>query len=197
MKTKRVLLIVIPVVLVLLAALATWLYVRARGDGIRAAEQATKKATGVILIPVEYKEGRWVAGAGGVQILPCEPPTYYLSGGATEPLVQLLDAKERVVYERNLEMDPRILVQEGPSDQPNVLEEVSFVLRLPLLGHAQSMEFFVEPPDPTVAGEGDVPQTPDLRVEFGAVAATYEAMGAMEQTAPCQEPEYKPDALKP
>ena len=196
MKTRRILLITVPV-LVLLVALALWLYIRyTRGDGVKAALEATEKARGVVLIPVEYKEGRWVLGEGEVKVLPCEPPTYYLGGGATEPLVQLLDARENIVYERNLEMDPRIIVQEGPSDEPNVLEEVSFVLRLPLLGNAQSMEFFVEPAEALTVKEGDARQTPDLRVEFGAAVATYEALGAMEQEAPCQEPEYKPDQLK-
>jgi hypothetical protein len=74
---------------------------------------------------------------------------------------------------------------------------MSFVLRLPLLKDARSMEFFVEPEDPTVAAEDDTPQQPDLRVEFGAQATLYDEGGAMEQEAPCQEPEYKPDQLGP
>jgi hypothetical protein len=197
MNTKKILLIVIPIV-VLLAALSVWLYFRyGREDGLQAAAEATEKARGVILIPVEYKDGRWSAGEEGVQILPCEPPTYYLGGEATEPLIQLLNAENQVVYERNLEMDPRIIVQEGPSDAPNVLEEISFVLRLPLLEDAQSMEFYVEPPGIYTAAEDDAPPAPDLRVEFGTQVATYEARGALEQDAPCQEPEYKPDQLNP
>lgn len=190
---KRIGTVLIALVLVILAALILWVYTRdERAGEFEEAREVTEEARGVVLVPVEYKDGRWSVGEGVVEVLPCEPPTYFLSGTESEPLVQVLGTDGKVVYQRNLEMDPRIILHEGPSDEPYLLEEVSFVLRLPLLEDTQSMEFFVEPKP----GEEGFQQAPDLRVDLSQAVETYKAMGAMEQAAPCQEPEYKPDQLE-
>lgn len=89
-------------------------------------------------------------------------------------------------------MDPRIILYEGPSETPNILEEVSIVLKLPLLKDMQLLEFFVE-----TGPEGDArEEKPDVQVDLRESIKKYEEEGGMDQYAECQEPVYKPNALE-
>ena len=61
--------------------------------------QVTKESRGVILIPIEYKEEQWFMGEAGVYILPCDPPTPFVMGEVTGPLVRILDKEGVSVYQ--------------------------------------------------------------------------------------------------
>jgi len=161
------------------------------GSALQEAIEVTEASKGTILVPIDYKDERWLVGEKGVTVLPCEPPTPFYSGSEIQPLVQIVDTNGEVVYERNEALDPRFLLYEGPSDQPHILEEVSFTLRLPLLAGMQTLEYTVAPRDEEARKE----QEPDLIVDLGPAVEQYEAAGAMEQEAPCQQPVYKPDQL--
>ena len=182
MKTKRVLLVVVPV-LVLLAALAVWLYLRARGDGVKAAEEATEKATGVVLIPVEYKEGRWVAGERGVRILPCEPPTYYLSGGATEPRARSIEQCDTPQPEKRSKDSPGLTPQ-PPGHQVAVKvgrEPEKKRVRRPRTGSALDRAHRKTPPsDPVEGQEGLRPKRWDGGVQGSRLD------GGSKRTSPAQ-----------
>jgi hypothetical protein len=194
----------INLITLLLTLLATLLLVscgreQAAGEKVESSSdfqeaiEVTEASAGTILVPIDYKEEQWFVGEKGVTVLPCEPPTPFYSGSEIQPLIQIMDANGEVVYERNEEADPRVLdFEQGPTDQPHILEEVSFSLRLPLLAGMQTMEYTVAPGDEEVREE----QEPDLIVDLGPALEDYEAAGAAEQEAPCQQPAYKPDQLE-
>ena len=159
--------------------------------GYEDTQEITKDSRGVILIPIEYKEERWFMGKAGVYILPCNPPTPFVMGEMTGPLVRILDRQGVAVYTLAMPMDPRIILYEGPSDLPNILEEVSFVLKLPLVEGANTIEYYIERDE-----DGSVEKKePVIQVDLREAIDIYEEKGGREQIAECQEPEYKPDAL--
>jgi len=147
---------------------------------------------GVILVPIEYRDEEWRMGEKGVQILPCEPPTPFVMGDPNGPVARIVDRGGKVLYTRKLPMDPRILLFEGPTEQENILKEVSFVLTIQLVEGANTLEYFIERgKDGTVEG-----LDPVLKVELGEAVERYFERGGRDQRAVCQEPEYVPDALK-
>lgn len=195
-RTKIWLLILTLLTLLALSACGGAKEAQGEPENVPAFEEALNSmegSTGVVLVPVEFRDNRWILGESGIQVLPCAPPSPFQIGEVNGPLIQVMGSDNQVVYDMQLPMDPRILVYEGPSETPNILEEVSIVLKLPLLPDMQSMEFYLTSSDVAEGSE----QKPVLEVDLSDAVLRYEEMGAMEQSAECQEPVYQPDALKP
>ena len=151
-----------------------------------------KNSPGVVLVPIDFREGEWMMGKMGPQILPCDPPTPFEMGDPKGPVVQLLDRSGKVIYAQKLPLDPRIMLFEGPSEDSNILDEVSFVLTVQLVEGTSALQYYIESDE-----EGSVEKMrPVVEVDLGEEVEQYFLSGGREQTAVCQEPEYVPDALK-
>lgn len=191
-KTRRKgVFLVVSVVLVLIASL---LFLGAdQGDlfpGFAAQQEEVEGAEGVILVPIDYQRGRWTLGDGGPAILGCEPPTSFSKPHESGPLARLLDKNGEAIDEYRLRMDPRIILHEGPSADPFLLEEVATVLRIPLSGEPVVMEFYASP-DPV-----GTPEEKELvlRVDLAEALEQFKEEGP--RNGDCDEPEFQPDALE-
>jgi hypothetical protein len=157
---------------------------------------------GVIIVNLVYANGEWQEGSDGVQVLPCEAPTPYLGGSAQAPLVQLVSNESKSVYSENYYLDPRIILWEPPEpgmgppmapfnpEGPSYLEEVSIYISLPVVKGAEKFEFF------ETAGVQLEGGRPTLTIPIGEAIRTYEENPPALEGYNCQQPVYKPDALK-
>jgi hypothetical protein len=162
-------------------------------------EAAEMMAEGVLLVPVEYKDGTWREIAEEVTALPCPPPSPVLTGPPTNPLVMVTTATGEPVLRRNLPSNPRIVLREEPTgdpfmadvqdDVPYLLKETTFTLRLPLVRSMAKLEFY-ETPASMEAGAAA-----DLTVDLTRAVQFYAEAGGPVLTAPCEAPQYRPDAL--
>jgi hypothetical protein len=165
------------------------------------AEMAEGSAPGVILVPVIYEEGKWTQGSAEVQVLPCEAPVPVFVGQDTNPLIRILDQEGSVLYLQNLPFDPRVVLWPDPTDtapraadtyddRPYLLSTVSLSLRVPLVPKAATLELVEQP-------EGRAESAPaSLTVDLRPALTQYEEEGRAGEMATCQDPPYKPDALK-
>ena len=150
------------------------------------AAEAPAGAASVLLVPIDYRDGRWLLGEAGVTILPCPPPGPVLPGQPDAPLIRILNAEGKAVLEQLLAMDPRIVLPEDAAFPP-YLKQVSITLRLPYAEGMQRLDFYETP-----KAEGQ----PSLSVDLSRAASQYREKGGLKQEATCKEPQFKPDALK-
>ncbi len=161
------------------------------GAGIGVESQA------VAIVSVIYRSGQWLVGPEGVRLLPCPAPVPTLAGDQSKPVARLLDADGKLLYERYLPADPRLIMCESGDGRcqadtdpatPGLLKEVAFNLRLPYVKGMRTLEFVVPP-----LGKEEKPAV--LKVDLSDAIRKYES-SAPDKSADCQEPEFKPDALK-
>lgn len=157
---------------------------------------------GVVVVNLVYQDGEWQPGPDGVQVLPCQAPNPHLAGSAQAPFVQVLDVQRDTIYTQSFYLDPRIVLWEprepgmGPPlapfdpNGPSYLAETSIYVAVPLMRDAQTFEFYES------AATREAGQAPAVSIPLGDAIRSYErALPAMEQAA-CQQPIYKPDALR-
>ncbi len=180
---------IFPVGVILLFTLLALVACAPAAPANQAAAQSPE-GTAVLLVPIEYRDGQWLQDTEGVRVLPCPPPDPLPSGLREAPQIRILGEEGKVAFEQTMLMDPRIILPEDAAFPP-YLEEVSFVLRLPYSPEMRTLEFYEQP-----GPEGDLSeQEPTLTVDLTAAIGAYEERGGAMSEAPCQEPEYKPDAL--
>jgi hypothetical protein len=173
-----------------------WAFAHPPAENIQGAE-----SNSVILVHIEYKDGKWSEGSKGVRVLPCHPPTPILTGAPTNPLIQVKSADGTVIYRQNIVLDPRIILWPDPSDMtdlntlpspPYMLNEISFDLALPVLSGTATLEYLV----PVDAKGVQTSEGPALTVDLSQSIRQYEETGGAKEAASCQLQQYKPDALK-
>lgn len=159
-------------------------------NGFAAQQQESEEAPGVVLVPIEYRGDQWMLADPGVRILGCEPPASFSKPHESGPLVRFLDQNGEQIYEYQLQMDPRIILHEGPSRDPFLLDEVSLVMRIPLSGEPAALELYASP-DPV-----GTPEEKELvlRVDLKEAMARFQEQGGRKGS--CDEPVFLPDALQ-
>jgi hypothetical protein len=159
---------------------------------------------GVMVVNLVYQDGQWQPGPGGVQVLPCEAPVPHLETSFTAPLVQIADGQGEAVYTQGFYLDPRIVLwgaeppdpDAGPaeaamaSEGPGYLAEVSIDVAVPLVAGAETFELYES------GGMMEAGQAPTISIPIGDELRRYQQEGAMMEEAACQQPVYKPDALR-
>ena len=148
-------------------------------------------AQGVVTVDLRFDGDAWRLGVRGVNVLPCEAPTRYLTGGKGSPTLRVLDAGGEAVYEHVLHLDPRIVLwAEAPGedvgppsahtlpDKPWMLPSGAFEARFPLLPGMAELAYL---PDGERAG---------VRVDLREAIAHYERIDGADQSVACQRPSY-------
>ena len=144
-----------------------------------------------------YKQARQQADG-------CQPPVPHLAGSVNAPLVQIVNGQGEAVYAQSFYIDPRIVLwgAEPPEpgegrpaaplapEGPNYLPETSIDVAVPLVKGAETFEFFES------AGMQESGQAPAVSIPIGDALGRYQQGGAMLEEATCQQPKYKPDALR-
>lgn len=147
---------------------------------------ADKNYKSVVLVHMNFKNGKWSLGPEGVSILPCKAPSKYIEGAERDPLFRVLGSNGKVVYQRRMR-NPRFILVEDPKTEPKLLEQVSFKLRFALKDGMEKFEFWYEPLKQ---------EQPNVSVNLQSAIKKYLEKGGPDQKAPCQEPEYVPNPLK-
>lgn len=145
-----------------------------------------EKDKSVVLVHLNFKDGKWSLGSEGVSILPCEAPGKYINGSESDPLFRVLRSGDKEVYKRHIR-NPRLISIEDPVTQTKLLDEVSFKLRFALIDDMEKVEFWYEP---------SKQNEPSVTVDLRNAIQIYREKGGPDQKAPCKEPEYVPDQLK-
>lgn len=83
----------------------------------------------VLLVKMSYSNGKWQAKP--VSVLPCGGPSKINSVSPTRSMFQLKSRDGKTLYRRYIE-NPRIVLVEDPKEEPPLLKETSFTLRIPL-----------------------------------------------------------------
>lgn len=167
-------------------------------------ERLEGEMAGVMVITLVYRDGKWQQGSGGVRVLPCQASVPHLAGSANAPLVRIVNGQGEAIYTRNFYIDPRIVLwaAEPPDpsvgrpaapnqpEGPNYLAETSIDVALPLLKNGETFEFFES------AGVREAGQAPTVSIPIGDAMRRYQEAGVKAEPATCQQPVYKPDALR-
>ena len=130
----------------------------------------------VVLVHLMFANERWFVGEDGVLVLPCEGPSKFVGGSASDPLVKVL-GKGEVMYQRNI-FDPLIILPEDDSVE-TVVDEVSFKLIFALTDGMEELEFWYDPLEQ---------QEPSVAVDLQEAIKEYMEKGGPNQEAPCQQP---------
>lgn len=138
----------------------------------------------VVLVHLVYENGEWSVGLDGVRILPCPAPSKVQDGNMDDPFVRVVGRQGDTLLEQNI-WNPRLILVEDPTEQTELLDEVSFNYRFALQDGMEQLEFWEN-----VNRAGG----PSVVVDLSGAIEEYRVRGPVEE-ASCQQPLYKPDAL--
>lgn len=90
----------------------------------------------VLLIEMHFSKGKWQAKP--LSILPCGGPSKVESTAPMRSMLQLKSRDGKILFRRHIG-NPRLVLIEDPKEEPRLLAETTFTLRIPLRSQGRSM----------------------------------------------------------
>ena len=140
---------------------------------------AGENTDSVVLVHLVFENERWALGTDAVSLLPCAAPSKFIQGTSEDPLILVLGSNnEKPLYQQNMR-NPRLILIEEPSEEPSLLNSVSFKLRFPLVNGMETLQFWYDPVEQ---------KEPSVVVDLREAIQRYLDAGGPNQKAPCQQP---------